>query len=216
MRFGLFAIPSKRMFPLRISASLALETFWTWTAICADMKLVPAFFVGLRDAACAYHFMTNLAGRLKNRIQLTTDGHKAYLSAVEDAFGSNIDFAQLVKLYGAPPANDTRYSPAECIGTAVSEVSGNPDPEYISTSYVERQNLTMRMCMRRFTRLTNAFSKKIDNHIHALSLFYMHYNFGRIHQTLRVTPAMEAGVSNHIWTVQEIVELTNQLSLVAA
>ena len=176
-------------------------------SICADTKLVPSFFVGLRDAGCAYHFMKDLAGRLKNRIQLSTDGHKPYLSAVEDAFGSEIDYAQLVKIYGAPPANDTRYSPAQCLGTIVSEVSGNPDPKHISTSYVERQNLTMRMCMRRFTRLTNAFSKKVENHMHAISLHYMHYNFCRIHQTLRVTPAMAAGVSDRVWSVEDIAAL---------
>lgn len=151
--------------------------------------------------------MKDLAGRLKNRIQLTSDGHRAYLSAVEDAFGANIDYAQLVKLYGAPLEEDTRYSPAECLGTVVCEVSGDPDPKYISTSYVERQNLTMRMCMRRFTRLTNAFSKKVENHVHAVALHYMHYNFCRIHQTLRVTPAMAAGVTNRVWSVEDIAVL---------
>jgi hypothetical protein len=142
-------------------------------------------------------------------VQLTTDGHKSYLEAVEAAFGMDIDYAQLVKIYGAEPGSETRYSPAVCLGCKVETVTGDPDPAHISTSYVERHNLTMRMSMRRFTRLTNAFSKKVENHAAAVALYFMYYNFGRVHQTLRVTPAMEAGVSTHVWSVEEIVSLLN-------
>lgn len=181
---------------------------WTWVAICADSKLVPCWLIGNRDALTAYYFMKDLASRLKHRVQLTTDGHKAYLGAVEGVFGFDIDFAQLVKLYGSPPEAETRYSPPECIGTELKHISGNPDPKHISTSYAERQNLTIRMSMRRFTRLTNAFSKKAENLAHAVSLHFMYYNFGRIHRTLRVTPAMEADVTDHIWTLEEIARLT--------
>jgi IS1 family transposase len=180
---------------------------WTWTALCADTKLILSCVVGGRDAGYAHAFMQDVASRLKNRVQLTTDGHKAYLQAVEDAFGTDVDFAQLVKIYGAAPEGERRYSPAECIGAIPTTITGNPNPKHISTSYVERQNLTMRMSMRRFTRLTNAFSKKIDNHIAMTAVYFMFYNFGRVHQTLRVTPAMEAGVSGHVWSVEEIVAL---------
>jgi hypothetical protein len=151
--------------------------------------------------------MHDLAARLANRVQLTTDGHRVYLDAVESAFGSAIDYAMLVKLYGNDPENETRYSPAECIGCRSVAVTGSPKIKDISTSFVERQNLTMRMQMRRFTRLTNAFSKKIENHFHAVALHYMYYNFCRVHQTLRVTPAMEAGIADRIWTIEEIVML---------
>jgi IS1 family transposase len=180
---------------------------WTWTALCADTKLIIACLVGGRDAGCAHEFMEDVASRLKNRVQLTTDGHKPYLAAVEDAFGADIDYAQLVKIYGASGDDERRYSPAQCIGAVPTTVTGNPNPKHISTSYVERQNLTMRMSMRRFTRLTNGFSRKIENHMAAVALYFMWYNFGRIHQTLRVTPAMEAGVSDHVWSVEEIVGL---------
>jgi IS1 family transposase len=180
---------------------------WTWTAIDAETKLVPSWLVGARDARAAQIFMQDLASRLRGRTQLTSDGHRTYLEAVESAFGSEIDYAMLIKLYGQPRDDAARYSPPECIGTQTHRVMGEPDPSYISTSYVERQNLTMRMSMRRFTRLTNAFSKKAENHTHAVSLHYMHYNFGRIHKTLRVTPAMEAGVTDHIWTMEEIAAL---------
>jgi IS1 family transposase len=185
---------------------------WTWTAIDADTKLVPCWFVGHRDASAAYHFMHDLAGRLANRVQLTTDGHRAYLSAVEDAFGCEIDFAQLVKIYGNAIGPDqgqaeVRYSPAICMGARKAVITGQPDHDHISTSYAERANLTMRMSMRRFTRLTNAFSKKLENHEAAIALHFMHYNFARVHQTLRCTPAMEAGVSDHVWSIDEIVGL---------
>jgi IS1 family transposase len=180
---------------------------WTWVAIDADTKLVPTFTVGTRGASTAKHFMDNLAARLKNRVQLTTDGHRVYLQAVEDAFGANIDYAMLVKIYGNDSANDTKYSPAECIGCQTVGITGRPDPKHISTSYVERQNLTMRMSMRRFTRLTNAFSKKVENHAWMLAIHYMHYNFCRIHKSLRVTPAMAAGISEHVWSIEEIAGL---------
>lgn len=178
---------------------------WTWTALDADTKLVPSFMVGNRDAQSATMFIDDLKGRLANRVQLTTDGLKVYLEAVEGAFGADVDFAQLVKIYGALQ-EETRYSPAECLGCETKRVQGNPDPKYISTSYVERQNLTMRMGMRRFTRLTNAFSKKVENHAYQVALHFMHYNFCRIHKTLRVTPAMEAGISDHVWTIQEMLD----------
>jgi len=180
---------------------------WTFTAIDADTKLVISWAVGRRDAGCAADFLQDVAGRLANRIQLTTDGHRMYLTAVPDAFGNKIDFAQLVKIYGNDPEGQTRYSPAQCLGTKRIGVIGNPAEEHISTSYVERQNLNMRMNMRRFTRLTNAFSKKIDNLVHSVALFHMHYNFARVHQTLRVTPAMEAGLSDHVWSIHEIVSV---------
>ena len=180
---------------------------WTWVAIDADTKLVPSFMVGSRGAETAKFFMDDLAGRLANRVQLTTDGHRAYLQAVEDSFGSEIDYAMLIKLYGSDSEAETRYSPAECIGTQTVGITGHPNPAHVSTSFVERQNLTMRMKMRRFTRLTNGFSKKLENHLCAIALHYMHYNFCRVHQTLRVTPAMEAGVSDHVWSIEEIASL---------
>jgi hypothetical protein len=170
--------------------------------------------VGNRDGDAAYDFMKDLAGRLANRVQLTTDGHAAYLNAVESTFGSDIDYAQLIKLYGSDQApEETRYSPAVCIGARPHQISGAPEPKHISTSYVERQNLTMRMHMRRFTRLTNAFSKKLENHVAAISLHFMYYNFVRIHQTLRITPAMAAGVSDRVWEISDIVGLLDSARL---
>lgn len=180
---------------------------WTWTAIDADTKLVPSWRVGSRDGGAAYEFMQDVASRLRHRVQLTTDGHTAYLSAVEDTFGADIDYATLTKIYGTDPQAEKRYSPAVCLGCEVKTITGSPDPKHISTSYVERQNLTMRMSIRRFTRLTNAFSKKVENHVHSIALHYMYYNFAKIHQTLRVTPAMEAGVCDHAWSIEEIVAL---------
>jgi IS1 family transposase len=180
---------------------------WTWVAMDADSKLVCSWLVGKRDAGCATEFLQDLSGRLANRVQLTTDGLKIYLNAIIDAFANDIDYAILHKLYGTDRKTEARYSPAKCIGCEKHEMLGEPDPKHISTSYVERQNLTMRMQMRRFTRLTNAFSKKIENHVAAIALHYMHYNFCRIHQTLRVTPAMEAGLSDHVWEVQELLAL---------
>ena len=184
---------------------------WTWTAIDADTKLVASWSVGLRDAGYASEFMRDLQGRLANRVQLTTDGYKAYLNVVEDVFGADIDYAMLVKIYGTEPTGEARYSPAKCTGAKPHAITGNPDPKLISTSYSERQNLTMRMNMRRFTRLTNAFSKKIENHMYAIALYFMHYNFARPHKTLSkpypTTPAMAAGVTNRIWTAEDIVRL---------
>src|SRR5579863_628430 len=172
---------------------------WTWTAIDGDTKLVPCWLVGLRDSGYATEFIADLKSRLSNRVQLTTDGHKAYLEAVEDAWAGEIDYAMLVKLYGPNPGNsaEIRYSPATVCGSVKTVISGNPDKRHVSTSYAERQNLTMRMAMRRFTRLTNGFSKKIQNLEHAVALHFMHYNFCRVHQSLRVTPAMAAGVADH-------------------
>lgn len=181
---------------------------WTWTGIDADTKLIISYLIGGRDGGWAHDFMEDCAKRIKNRVQITTDGHKAYLEAVEDAFGADIDYAQLQKIYGAPSVEDQRkYSPARCIGCDLKVVSGDPDPKHISTSYVERQNLSMRMGMRRFTRLTNGFSKKVDNHRHMIALYFLYYNFGRVHQTLRVTPAMEAGIASHVWSIEEICNL---------
>lgn len=181
---------------------------WIWTAIDADTKLIPCWFVGTRDGGAAYHFMHDLAGRLANRVQLTTDGHKAYLTAVEDAFGTNIDYAMLNKIYGAAPEGpQQRYSPAQCMGAKKAVINGKPDFAHVSTSYVERSNLTIRMSNRRFTRLTNAFSKKVECHENMLAISMMFYNFCRIHTSLRVTPAMEAGVSDHVWEAEEVIAL---------
>ncbi len=201
----------ERNVPKEHEGELGYGDVYTWTAICADTKLVPSFLIGRRDAEYAYTFMHDLAGRLKNRVQLTTDGHHVYLNAVASNFGSEIDYAMLVKVYGATVGKEDqrRYSPPECTGAEKRRINGNPDIKHVSTSFVERQNLTMRMGMRRFTRLTNAFSKKIDNLEYAVALHFMYYNFGRVHKTLRVTPAMEAGISDHVWTLEEIAELSN-------
>jgi len=183
---------------------------WTWTAMDADAKLMISYLVGGRDAGFAFEFMQDVASRLTHRVQLTTDGHRPYLEAVEDTFGADIDYAQLVKIYGTEQLpSESRYSPPKCLGARPHTVTGNPDARHISTSYIERQNLTMRMMNRRFTRLTNAFSKKIENHKHSVALHFMHYNFCRIHKTLRVTPAMEAGISNHVWSLEELAGLAN-------
>jgi IS1 family transposase len=180
---------------------------WTWTAIDADTKLCVTYLVGGRTTGWATDFMLDCRERIVGNPQITTDAHKPYLKAVEEAFGGDADYAQLHKIYGASNEPETRYSPAKCIGCDMKTVSGVPDPAHVSTSYVERQNLTMRMSMRRFTRLTNAFSKKIENHSHAIALYFMYYNFCRVHQTLRVTPAMEAGLADHVWTVEELITL---------
>jgi IS1 family transposase len=181
---------------------------WTWTAIDADSKLILSYLCGGRDASWACKFMEDLASRVTTRIQITTDGHRAYAEAVEGAFGMDVDYAMLIKLYGAPTDSpDTRYSPAQCIGIRTGILSGNPDRDHISTSYVERQNLNLRMGVRRFTRLTNAFSKKFENHCHMVAIYHAYYNFCRVHQTLRVTPAMEAGLTDHIWSLEELVGL---------
>jgi IS1 family transposase len=184
---------------------------WTWTAICADTKLMVSWLVGERSVPYAVKFIDDLASRLAHRVQLTTDGHKPYLRAIEGAFGSEIDYAMLEKIYaaGSQEGTTTRYSPAQCCGTRTHKMMGNPDDNHISTSYAERMNLQIRMDMRRFTRLTNAHSKKVANHRHALALYFMYYNFARIHSSLRVTPAMQAGVANHVWSIEEIVSLIN-------
>jgi IS1 family transposase len=181
---------------------------WTWTAIDADTKLCVSYLMGGRGKSFATEFMLDCASRIVGRPQITTDSHSPYFQAVEEAFGANADYAMLHKIYAAPVDDDSRrYGPATCIGCDMKVVSGKPDPRRISTSHVERQNLTMRMSMRRFTRLTNGFSKKLENHGHALALYFMHYNFCRVHKTLRVTPAMEAGLSDHVWTLEELITI---------
>lgn len=187
---------------------------WTWIGIDADTKLVVSYLVGGRDAGWAMEFMEDCASRIRGRVQVTTDAHKPYLKAVEGAFGIEVDYAQLQKIYGAPSDEEQRrYSPAKCIGCEMKTVLGYPDPEHVSTSYVERQNLTLRMSSRRFTRLTNGFSKKAANHAHAVALHYMHYNFCRVHSSLRVTPAMEAGLADHVWALDELIALLPKLTV---
>ena len=205
-----FCYAKDKNVPTSKKGEFGFGSVWTWTAIDADTKLVPCWMIGPRDAATATEFMQDLAGRLSNRVQLTTDGLKAYLSAVEDAFGNNIDYAMLVKIYGESAEAEKRYSPATCIGCTSTTVTGNPDPKHVNTAYVERQNLTMRMHMRRFTRLTNGFSKKLENHVAAVSLHFMYYNFVRTHQTLRMTPAMAAGVCASPMEIGDIVRILEQ------
>jgi IS1 family transposase len=203
-----FCYSKEKNVPKDHRGELSFGDVYTWTAMCADTKLVPSFLVGRRDSEYAHLFIKDLESRLKNRVQITTDGHKVYLDAIEAAFGGETDYAMLVKVYESAPAEDQRkYSPVECTGAERKRISGNPDDMYVSTSYVERQNLTMRMSMRRFTRLTNGFSKKIENLECAVALHFMYYNFARVHKTLRVTPAMEAGIADHVWTLEEIVNL---------
>jgi len=190
--------------PLEKKGQYGVGDVWTWVAMDADSKLCISYMLGLRDGGYATEFMQDVASRLANRVQLTTDGHKAYLDAVEDTFGGDIDYAQLVKLYGAERPGEARYSPAICTGCRKNEISGEPERRHISTSFVERQNLTMRMSMRRFTRLTNGFSKKFESHWAALALWFAFYNFCRIHSSIRVTPAMEAGITDHVWELAEL------------
>ena len=202
-----FCYSKEKNVPDKLKGQFGYGDIWTWIAIDADSKLVISWLAGDRTASTGYLFMKDVASRIKNRVQLTTDGHKPYLSAVENAFGADIDYATLVKLYGPDIEQEKRYSPPKCLDVQCAVISGDPDPKYISTSYVERQNLTMRMSMRRFTRLTNGFSKKVENHIHAIALHYMYYNFCRIHKTLKVTPAMEAKVTDRLWDIEGIVNL---------
>jgi IS1 family transposase len=202
-----FVYAKQKNVPLAKKAPPQAGDVWTWTAIDADTKLIPSWFVGGRDSDAAMIFMEDLASRLANRVQLTSDGHKAYLEAVEGAFGSDIDYAMLVKVYGPSLEGEKRYSPAECIGAVKHRVEGNPDPKYVSTSFAERSNLNLRMHTRRFTRLTNAFSKKIENHAHSVALFAMYYNFVRIHKTLRTAPAMAAKVTERLWEMNDIVDV---------
>lgn len=207
-----FVAMKERQVPAELKGTPGIGDTWTWTAIDADTKLIASWLVADRSPNAARIFIRDLQSRLANRVQLTTDGLKKYLSAVAQEM-PEADYAMLVKLYGdsadANKSSGRRYSPAECIGTEKKVIAGKPDPAHISTSFAERQNLTMRMSMRRFTRLTNAFSKKVENHIHAISLYFMHYNFARIHQTLKVTPAMEAGVTEHLWSLEEIAALAD-------
>jgi IS1 family transposase len=196
----------KNVTPARAAKGHAGDV-WTWVAMDADTKLICSWLVGSRDTSCAVEFMRDLKGRLANRVQLTTDGFKPYLVAVEDAFGADVDYAMLVKIYGDTSEGQKRYSPVTCLGCERKPITGNPEREHMSTSFIERQNLTMRMSMRRFTRLTNAFSKKIENHVASIAIHYMHYNFVRVHQTLRVTPAMAAGVTDRLWEMDDLVAL---------
>lgn len=207
-----FVYAKSRNVPEEFRGQFGYGDVWTWTAICADTKLIPSWFVGNRSGESAIAFVDDLAGRLANRVQVTTDGHGAYLEAIEAAFGAEVDYSMLVKIYGQAPEGQRRYSPPVCISTTNHPMIGKPDPKHVSTSYAERANLTMRMHMRRFTRLTNAFSKKVENLAAAVSLHFMWYNFARIHQSLRVTPAMEAGVTDHVWDLEEIASLLDQRS----
>lgn len=202
-----FVYAKAKNVPATKSAPDVAGDVWTWTAICADTKIMPTWLVGDRSGAAANQFIGDLAGRLASRVQLTSDGHKPYLEAVEGAFGAAVDYAMLIKVYGQSPEAEKRYSPAECVGCHKTKITGNPDPDHVSTSYAERNNLTIRMHSRRFTRLTNAFSKKVENHAHAVALHVMFYNFCRVHKSLRITPAMAAGVSDHVWSFEEVAAL---------
>jgi len=198
-----FVYAKEKNVPAEKKGHFGYGDVWTWVAIDADTKLVPSFMTGNRDAQSARMFIDDLASRLASRVQLTSDGLKVYLEAVEGAFGCDIDYSMLIKTYESTQ-DETRYSPAECTSCERKPVMGHPDPDHISTSFVERQNLTTRMGMRRFTRLTNGSSKKVENHAYSVAIHYMHYNFCRIHQTLRVTPAMEADVTDQVWTIEEM------------
>ena len=205
-----FTYAKRKNIPHAKAAPAEAGDTWTWTALDGDSKLIVSWLVGGRDSEYAVAFMDDLRSRLANRVQLTTDGHKAYLEAVEGAFGGDVDYAILVKLYGEAPEGEKRYSPATCIGTRKRRIEGSTDPASVSTSYVERQNLTMRMQMRRFTRLTNVFSKKFENHMHMVALYTLWYNFIRIHKTLRVTPAMAAGLSETVWDMDDLVRIMDE------
>jgi IS1 family transposase len=209
-----FVYAKQKNVPTAKAAPPGAGDVWTWVAIDADTKLVPSWYVGNRDAEAAREFVGDLASRLAGRVQVTSDGLRLYLDAVEDAFGADVDFSQLVKVYGEAPEAEKRYSPAVCVAATKHIVNGAPNLEYISTSFAERQNLTMRMHMRRFTRLTNGFSRKIENHAANVALHFMHYNFVRIHQTLRVTPAMAAGVTTKLWELGDIVALLDDKELI--
>lgn len=182
---------------------------WTWTAIDADTKLIPSWIIGDRTGHSARLFVDDLAKRLKGRVQITSDGHRPYINAIDEAFGGKVDYAMLEKIYASPVEAEKRYSPPVCVGAKRREITGNPDHKHISTSYAERSNLSIRMGLRRFTRLTNAFSKKVENHFYALAIYFMHYNFCRIHQTLRVTPAMGAGVTNKLYELVDVIEMAD-------
>ena len=209
-----FIYAKERNVPLAKNAPPEAGDVWTWVAICADTKLIPCWRIGDRSGATAIELMDDLRGRIPHRVQLTTDGHAAYLEAVDGAFGEDVDYARLIKLYGGPSGADKsharKYSPAECTGYRREIVKGDPDEGHISTSYIERQNLTMRMSMRRFTRLTNAFSKKLENHAHAVALHMFHYNFCRLHESIKGTPAMRAGITPRLWEIADIVTLIDE------
>lgn len=202
-----FVLAKQKNLPEHLQTQFGYGDVWTWTAVDPESKLMVSWLVGLRNAEWGKTFMSDVVKRLANRVQLTTDGHGAYLEAVDHAFGNDVDYSMLVKLYGKEKGGEGRYSPPKCVGCRRRKITGKPDKKAVSTSIVERQNLTMRMSMRRFTRLTNAFSKKVENLEHAVALHFMHYNFCRIHQTLRVTPAMEAGVADRVWEIADIVRL---------
>jgi IS1 family transposase len=203
-----FVYAKNRNVPQKVAMEQVAGDVWTWIAMDADSKLVVSWMVGGRGAGYARRFLNDVAKRLANRVQLTTDGHRAYLDTVPEAFAWDVDWAMLQKIYGRETKEaERRYSPAPCIGTKTEVKIGSPDPKHISTSYIERQNLTMRMSMRRFTRLTNAFSKKVEHHIASLAIHYMHYNFVRIHQSLRVTPAMQAGLTDRLWEMEDLVRI---------
>ena len=202
-----FCYAKQKTVPTAKAAPEGAGDIWTWVGLDADTKLVASWHVGTRDSEAAMTFIDDLAPRLASRVQLTSDGHKPYLEAIEGAFGADIDYAMLVKVYGAAPEGQRRYSPAICTGAHKRRIEGNPDPKHVSTSFVERSNLSMRMGNRRMTRLTNAFSKKAENHAHMMSIYFMHYNFVRIHQTLRVTPAMAAGVTPKLWEMSDLVKV---------
>jgi IS1 family transposase len=205
-----FVYAKQKNVPGARSAPANAGDVWTWVAIDAETKLVPSWRVGDRSSETAIAFVDDLRSRLVMRPQITTDGHRAYLEAIEGAFGGDVDYAMLVKLYGENPEGEKRYSPAVCIGAHKTRIEGNPDPKHVSTSFAERQNLTLRMSSRRFTRLTNAFSKKLENHALSVALHYMHYDFCRIHKTLRVTPAMAAGVTDRLWTIADLAGLVEE------
>lgn len=205
-----FIYAKDKNLPEELQGEFGLGSIWTWVAIDSDSKLAVSWLVGNRDSEYAKIFMRDVASRLKNRVQLTTDGLRAYLEAVEESFGADIDYAQLVKIYGESLDKEHRYSPSEFRAIKTVKIVGNPNKNRASTSYVERQNLTMRMSMRRFTRLTNGFSKKLENHSHAIALHFMYYNFVRIHKTLRVTPAMEMGMTKKLWSVEDLVKLLDK------
>jgi len=203
-----FCYAKEKNVPAEFKGQFGYGDCWTWVGIDADSKLIISYLTtSTRDGGHAHEFMRDIAGRLANRVQVTTDGLNAYWDAVCNVFSCNVDFAQLIKIYGPDYAGEGKYSPAECVGIKVKTRTGDPDPAHISTSFVERSNLTMRMNMRRFTRLTNGFSKKVENMQHAVALNFFHYNFCRLHKTLRVTPAMEAGLTDHVWEIENLVEL---------
>jgi len=202
-----FCYAKQKNVPTAKKAPEGAGDIWTWVGLDADTKLAASFYVGGRDSEAAEIFINDLAKRLANRVQLTSDGHRPYLEAIEGAFGAAIDYATLVKVYGEAPEGQRRYSPAVCTGAHKHRVEGSPDPKHVSTSFVERQNLSMRMGNRRMTRLTNAFSKKAENHVHMMAVYFMHYNFVRLHQTLKISPAMAAGVTSKLWEMSDMVEV---------